>query len=317
MEAIIHAGLLLATPILLAALGGALNRSAGIVNIGLDGMMLVGAFFAVFVDWKSGSVLLGCVAGTAAGALTGWLFALPITRLGANQIIAGLGLAILIPGVFGYVLPIAFGQASTLQPDNIGGIPTWNIPLLSHIPGIGQALFAQDPITYLSWLAIPLTWLVLRRTTFGIRLRACGDNETVATGAGIPVHRMQELSTVIAGAMAALGGAQLALVSVQLFNKDMTAGRGFLALAAFYFGRSRPGMTAVAAFLFGLADAAALHLQTQGFPDQLPEMIPYLTVILALIVMALRDRIRKAAAEKAALAALSGPASHGNAQGIP
>lgn len=296
MEQIIHTGLLLATPVLLAALGGAMNRSAGIVNIGLDGMMLVGAFFAVLVDWKSGNVLLGCLAGTAAGAATGWLFALPITRLGTNQIIAGLGLSILIPGVFGYILPIAFHQASTLQPGNIGAVPAWSIPGLSRIPGLGHALFAQDPITYLSWLAIPCTWLVMRRTTFGIRLRACGDNEAVATGAGIRVKRMQELSTVIAGAMSALGGAQLALVSVQLFNKDMTAGRGYLALAAFYFGRSRPGMTAVAAILFGLADAYSLRLQTQGLPDQLPEMVPYVVVIIALVVVAIRDRIRKARA---------------------
>ncbi|MGH3221794.1 MAG: ABC transporter permease [Streptosporangiaceae bacterium] len=296
MEDIIYSGLLLTTPILLAALGGAINWSAGIVNIGLDGMMLIGAFVGVFVDWQTGSVLVGCIAAVVAGAITGWLFALPITRLGANQIMAGLGLAILVPGFFGYILPIAFGQASTLQPGNIHGVPSWPVPLLSKIPAIGFPIFTQDPITYLSWLAIPATWLVMRRTPLGIRLRACGDNEVVALGAGLPVKRLQELSTVIAGALSALGGAQLALVSVQLFNKDMTAGRGFLALAAFYFGRGRPGMTAVAAFIFGLSDAVALRLQTQGFPDQLPEMIPYIVVILALIVVAVRDRVVKARA---------------------
>jgi simple sugar transport system permease protein len=158
---------------------------------------------------------------------------------------------------------------------------------------LGPVLFTQDPITYLAWLAIPLTWLVMRRTRFGIRLRACGDNEAVATGAGIKVSKTRELSTIIAGAAAALGGAQLALVSVQLFNKDMTAGRGYLALAAFYFGRSRPGMTAVAAILFGLADSYSLRLQTQGLPDQLPEMVPYLVVIVALVVVAIRDHIRR------------------------
>ena len=294
MEQILHVGLLLATPVLLAALGGLINQNAGIVNLGLDGMMLVGAFVAVFVDWKSGSVLLGCVAATAAGAATGLLFALPITRLGANQIIAGLGLSILIPGLFGYILPLAFGQASTLQPAGIGGVPVWRIDGLADIPWIGHILFDQDPITYLSWLAVPAVWLFLSRTGLGIRLRASGGNETVARQSGIDVLRMREISTAAAGAFSALGGAQLALVSVQLFNKDMTAGRGYLALAAFYFGRGKPGVTAVAAILFGVADAWSLRLQTQGLPDQLPEMVPYVAVVLALVVMAVRDRIVQA-----------------------
>jgi simple sugar transport system permease protein len=290
METLFATGLLETTPILLAALGGAINRESGIVNIGLDGMMLVGAFVAVYVDWQSGSPVLACLAAVGAGALVGYLFALPITRLGANEIVAGLGLALLAPGLFGYLLPIYFGQASTLQPDNIPSVGQWSIPGLSSIPWIGPVVFQQDPITYFSWAAIPLTWFLLRRTVFGMRLRAAGHSPEVAVAQGLSVPRLREATTMIAGLMAALGGAQLALATVQLFSKDMTAGRGFVALAAFYFGNSRPLLTAVAAFIFGFADAASIRLQTTGWPDQIPEMLPYLAVVAALIVVALRQR---------------------------
>lgn len=290
MKVILATGLLSTTPILLAALGGAINREAGIVNIGLDGMMLAGAFVAVFVDWKTGSPLLACVSATAAGGAVGFAFALPITRLGANEIVAGLGLALLMPGLFGYILPVAFGQASTLQPAGIPGVDAWHIPLLSKIPFVGAVVFSQDPITYISWLAIPLTWFLLYRTVLGVRLRAAGHNSDAAIAAGLSLARLRELATAVAGLMAALGGAQLALATVQLFNKDMTAGRGFIALAAFYFGNSKPALTAAAAFIFGIAYAVAIRLQTAGLPDQIPEMLPYLAVLVALVVVALRRR---------------------------
>jgi len=303
MEVILATGLLLATPILLAALGGAIDMQAGIVNIGLDGMMLAGAFMAVFVDWKSGNVVLGCLAGAAAGAIVGYLFALPITRLGANQIIAGLGLGVLMPGFFGYILSTFFHEQSTLSPSNIPGLPIWHIRGLSQIPGVGPIFFSQDPITYLSWLCIPATWFLLYRTVLGLRLRAAGHNANVAVRAGLSLERLRELATAVAGMLAGLGGSQLALVGVQLFNKDMTAGRGYIALAAFYFGRSRPVMTAVAALVFGISDSVSIRLQTTNLPDQIPEMVPYLAVIVALIFVAVRQRAaeRRAAAAAALL----------------
>jgi ABC-type uncharacterized transport system permease subunit len=290
VEVVLATGLFMTTPILLAALGGAINREAGIVNLGLDGMMLAGAFAAVYVDWHAGNALLACLAALGTGAVVGYLFAVPITRLGANEIVGGLGLALLMPGLFGYILPVFFNQASTLDPGNIPGVPVWHIPLLHAIPGVGPVVFSQDPITYLSWAAVPATSFLLYRTVFGTHLRAAGHNADVAVAAGLALARLRELSTVIAGMLAALGGAQLALVSVQLFNKDMTNGRGFIALAAFYFGRSRPLPTALAALVFGMVDAFSIRLQTAGLPDQIPEMLPYLAVIAALVVVALQRR---------------------------
>jgi general nucleoside transport system permease protein len=306
VEVILATGLFSTTPILLAALGGAINREAGIVNIGLDGMMLAGAFIAVFVDWHTHSPALACLAGAAAGAVVGYLFALPITRLSANEIVAGLGLALLMPGLFGYILPLFFGQASTLEPKDIPGIGVWKIPGLHAIPWLGPILFSQDPITYFSWLAIPLTSFLLYRTVLGMHLRAAGHNPEVALAAGLPLKRLRELATAIAGLMSALGGAALALVTVQLFNKDMTGGRGFIALAAFYFGNSRPGLTALAALVFGMADAVSIRLQTAGLPDQIPEMLPYLAVIAALIVVAVRRRATLGRATEATPANVAG-----------
>ncbi len=294
MKLILMTGLMATTPILLAALGGAINREAGIVNIGLDGIMLAGAFVAVFVDWRTHSPILACLAAVGTGLVVGLLFALPITRLGANEIVAGLGLGLLMPGLFAYILPVAFGQASTLEPSNIPGVDPWRIPLLHRIPFVGGVVFSQDPITYLSWLAIPLTWFLLYRMVVGLRLRAAGHNPDAAVAAGLSLPRLRELATVIAGMMTALGGAQLALVGVQLFNYNMTNGRGYIALAAFYFGNSKPVMTAVASFVFGIAYAVEIRLQTAGLPAQLPQMLPYLAVIAALVVVALRRRVATA-----------------------
>jgi hypothetical protein len=191
MKLILMTGLMATTPILLTALGGAINREAGIVNIGLDGIMLAGAFVAVFVDWKTHSAILGCLAAIGAGGAVGLIFALPITRLGANEIVAGLGLGLLMPGLFAYILPVAFGQASTLEPNNIRGVDAWHIPLLHKIPFVGDVVFSQDPITYLSWLAIPLTWFLLYRTVIGLRLRAAGHNPDAALAAGLSLPRLR------------------------------------------------------------------------------------------------------------------------------
>lgn len=295
MKVILTTGLLSTTPILLAALGGAINREAGIVNIGLDGMMLAGAFVAVFVDWKTGSPLLACLAATATGAAVGYVFALPITRLGANEIVAGLGLALLMPGLFGYILPVAFGQASTLQPAGIPGVGGWHIPLLSKIPFVGSVVFSQDPITYISWLAIPLTWFLLYRTVLGVRLRAAGHNPDAAVAAGLPLVGLRELATAIAGLMAALGGAQLTLATVQLFSKDMTAGRGFIALAAVIFGRWTPLGATGAALFFGFFAALQYSLQRAGVPSELMQALPYLAALVALAGFA--GRVRAPAAD--------------------
>ncbi len=287
------------TPILLAALGGAVNRQGGIVNIGLEAKMLAGAFAAVVVSWQTGNVLLAVLAAGAAGVLVALPFTLIITRLGANEIMAGLGLNVAVAGLLGYLLPVTFGVFGTLAPQGLARLPHWHIPLLDAVPGLGPILSGRDPLTYLAWLAIPLTAFFLYRTTWGLRLRAAGADRSAAEAAGIRALRWRDVSTLIAGLLCGLAGAQLAIGVVALFSTTITAGRGFIALAAFYFGGARPWPTAFAAILFGLFDAAQVRIQNLGIPVQLVQMLPYLVVVVALTVVAIMRQRRDPGAQPA------------------
>ena len=294
------------TAILLAAMGGLVNRQGGIVNIGLEPLMLVGAFTAVVVSAQSGNPFLGVLAATVAGALLGLLFSWSITRLGANQIVAGLGLNLLVLGFFGYLLPTAFKIEGTLLPAGLKGLPKANIPLLAQIPGLGPIVSGHDIVTYLGWLSVPLVSVFLYRTPLGIQLRATGANEEAARAAGVPTMRLRDFSTVVAGAFSGLAGAQLSLGVVTLFNKQMTGGRGFIALAAFYFGDARPALTALGAVIFGVFEAAGFRLGSSGVPSQLVQMLPYLVVVISLTLVAVRRDSRVRERARAAAASLAG-----------
>lgn len=287
--------------ILLAAMGGLINQRGGIVNIGLEGLMLVGAFAGVVASAQWGSSGAGALAALVAGGVAGLIFSWTITRLGANEIIAGLGLNLFVLGLFGYLLPVHFGVSGTLHPSGLVGLPTVSIPLVDRIPGVGSIISGHDPLTYVSWISVPLVALFLYRTTWGMALRATGANEEAARAAGIPTMRVRDLSTLAAGALSGLAGAQLSLGVVQLFNKQMTGGRGFIALAAFYFGDAQPGLTAAAAILFGVFESASFRLQSQDWPSQIVQMLPYLVVVLSVTLVSYR-RLRRARKRAARLA---------------
>jgi general nucleoside transport system permease protein len=277
-----------ATAILLAAMGGLLNRQAGIVNIGLEGIMLAGAFTAVVTTAATGNPLLGSLVAMLVGGLVGLLFSWTITRLGANEIIVGLGLNLLVVGLLGYLLPVLYGVQGTLIPAGLVGLPNIDIPFVADVPFLGPIISGHDPITYLSWLSVPLMSWFLYRTSAGIDLRAVGANEEAARSAGIATLRVRDASTVVAGMFAGLAGAQLALGVVTLFNKNMTGGRGFIALAAFYFGDARPGLTALGALIFSVFELASFRLQSSGLPPQVVQMLPYLVVVASLTFVGVR-----------------------------
>jgi simple sugar transport system permease protein len=259
----------------------------------------------VIVSAQTGNPFLGLLAATASGALLGLLFSWSITRLGANEIVAGLGLNLLVLGFFGYLLPTVFKIEGTLLPAGLVGLPKVHIPLVEQIPGIGPIVSGHDVVTYLSWLSVPLVSLFLYRTPLGIQLRATGANEEAARAAGVPTLRLRDFSTVVAGALAGLAGAQLSLGVVTLFNKTMTGGRGFIALAAFYFGDARPAMTALGAVIFGVFEAAGFRLGSSGIPSQLVQMLPYLVVVISLTLVAVRRELRLRERGRAAAASLS------------
>jgi simple sugar transport system permease protein len=288
IERILASAALLTTPLLLAALGGLLNRRGGLVNIGLEGKMLVGALVAALASAATGSWVLGLAAAAAAGAIVGLLFSWSVTRLRANEIIAGFGLNIFVAGVIGYVLSRLFDSSSSLRLEDMARLPRLHLPLVEDVPLLGAVVSGRDALTWLAWALVPVTAWVLYRTRWGLHLRATGAAPTAALAIGLRVLRIRDSSTVIAGALAALGGAHLTLGVVGLFNRNMIAGRGFIAFAAFYFGRAKPLPTAFACLLFAVFDAAQVRLQGQDVPSELVQTLPYLVVIAVLAFTGIR-----------------------------
>jgi general nucleoside transport system permease protein len=282
----------LGTPLVLAAMGGLVNMRGGIVNIGLEGKMLTGAFVGVLVAWKVGDPWLATLCAGLAGAAVAVPFTLVITRLRANEIIVGLGFNILVAGLIGYLLPVAFGVYGSLNPDNLPSLPELTIPLLDRVPVL-KAFSGQTILTYLALASVPATAWFLRSTTAGIRLRADGENVDATRSAGVDPLAWRDFSTIIAGFFAGLAGAQLSIGIVNLFTVGMTAGRGYIALAAFYFGAARPWPTAAAAFLFALVDAIQVRLPGNDLPPQVGDMLPYLAVVAALIAVAVARKRRE------------------------
>lgn len=294
-EHLIASAIMLTTPILLAAMGGLINRRAGIVNIGLEAKMLAGAFVAVIVSSATGSWIIACLAAALAGAAIGWLFSLSITRAGANMIVAGLGLNILVAGVLGFILSWVYRSSGTLRLPDVALLPKLLPAGLEVVPLVGPSLAALDPLTLFAWMTVGLLPFVLASTRIGLWIRATGNASEMARSVGLQHLTIQDFTTACAGFFCGLAGAHLALVSLGLFNEGLTAGRGFIALAAFYFGRDRPVTTAFACLLFGALEAAQIRLQLEGLPPKLIGMLPYVIVLIALVVASIQAQ-RKAKA---------------------
>jgi simple sugar transport system permease protein len=290
IDAFLHAAMLMTTPILLAAIGGLVNRIGGIVNIGLESMMLAGALVAVIVSSDTGSAGFATLAALVAGAVLGLSMSVVVTRLRANEIIVGLGFAVATAGLVRFLLKSIYGVSGTYNPPGVVMLPRLVIPGLDTIPVIGAILSGLDPLTWLAWALVPATAFMLSRTRWGLRLRATGAAETTVRAVGLDPLTIRDASTVFAGALAGLAGAQLSIGIVGLFNEGITGGRGFIALAAFYFGRTSPLRTAMGALLFGVFDAAQIRLQGHGVPAELVQTLPYLIVIIVLTGLGVADR---------------------------
>lgn len=270
-----------ATPLLLAATGETISERAGVINLGLEGMMLAGALAATLGATASGpwtGVALAVLAGMAIAAG----FALITVAAGADQIIAGTAVTLAAVGLTGTIYRQAYGTSGaglglpTLQP-----LP---LPALNHIPIVGRALFDQPAPTYLALLAIPLVWWVLFRTRLGLALRATGEAAALARAAGVRTRLIRTGAAIVGGGFAGMAGATLVLAQVGTFAEKMTAGRGYVAIAIVVLGRWHPAGIAVAALLFGAASALQFVFQSMGLsvPYQLFLMLPYLLTLLAL-----------------------------------
>jgi len=279
---LLYATLRLTTPIMFAALGGLLCERAGVLNIGLEGMMLGGALAAYLVALRSGNPYLGLLAACLVGALTALAFAAVVITFRANQIVSAVGLNLFMLGITGVAFRAAVGLSSGSSP--APQLPVWKIPLLGDIPGIGPVLFDHLPLVYLVFLVLAGLTFVFYRTTWGLSIRAVGEHPKAAATVGIDVIRVRYLTVVWSGVMAALGGSMLSIGYLNTFTEGMTAGRGFIAFSAIIFGRYGPIGTALASLLFGFADALQLRIQAFGvaIPYQFLIMLPYVVTLLAL-----------------------------------
>lgn len=280
---ILAASIRLATPILLSALGEIFVERAGILNLGIEGIMLMGALSGFLGAYWSGNLWVGVLSGMLTGILFGLLMGFMSITVRANQIVAGIGITILGSGLSTLLFRLAFGLRTI--PPTLEIFPTMPIPFLSRIPFIGPVLFDHNILVYLALILVPVSSAVLYRTHFGLKVRAVGESPDAVDTRGIPVGRTRYLALIIGGAMAGLGGAYLVLGSLGLFWTQMTAGRGFIAVAVVVFSRWDPARALLGAWVFGFASALQISLQTLSMPiaSQILLMLPYVITIVVLV----------------------------------
>lgn len=283
------AAVALAAPLLFAALGEVISETAGVINIELEGMMLVGAFTGIAGALASGNIVVAFVAALAGGVLVAAVQGLACFVFGANQVVAGIVLNILALGATTFLLVSALGADVTKSAVTLERVP---IPLLSDIPYIGQALFNQNVMVYLAYLAVPAVWWLLTRTRFGLALKAVGERPAAAESMGVSVLRSRWSALLICGALAGIGGGLLTLGGLGVFTPNITKGIGFIALAAVIFGRWKPVGAFGAVMLFSLVDAFQIRAQALGLPIpyQLLVALPYIVTIVALAAFVTRMR---------------------------
>ncbi len=271
-----------ATPLIFGALGGMISERSGVVNIGLEGMMLMGAFFAVMAADKLDSWVLGLLVGILSGGAAALLHAIWSIHFRADQVISGFAINVLALGLTGYLFIDIYGQEGT--PTDIPSIPNVHLSFLDDVPFVGDVFGNLNLMIWIALILVPLSWVVLFKTPLGLRLRAVGEHPLAADTVGIDVYRIRYGAVITSGMLAAAGGAFLSIGSLVSFNENMTAFRGFIALAAVIFGNWRPFGAAAACLLFGFSQALA-----QRLPEYSPsaavlfQALPYVLTLIAVV----------------------------------
>jgi len=283
ISGLIGATMRMATPIIFATLGEILSERAGVLNLGIEGIMLMGAMTGFLVTFSSGSIWLGVLAAAGVGMLLGLLMAFLAVYLGLSQHVSGLGITLFATGLAMFIYRLHFGSPTV--PPIIQPFKQITIPLLSKIPVIGPGLFTQYSLTYIAWLLIPVISILLYRTKIGLKIRTVGENPVVADTVGVNVLLTRTLCLVAGGALMGVGGAFLTLAHQNMFLLDVIGGRGWVAIAMVIFGNWDPLKGACGALIFGFLDGLQLRLQGMGIAISFHVflMIPYLLTIVALI----------------------------------
>ena len=296
LTSLLVGGLVLSIPLVFGSLAGLLCERSGIINIAIEGQLLAGAFLAAVVASMTSNAYAGLVAAPVAGALVSVLLAFFSIRYRVNQIIVGVVLNGLVIGLTGFLFSAVLSDNIPLL-NSPPRLPVLPIPLLSEIPVVGPVLFRQSALVYLMFVIVVLLQVMLFRSRWGLRMRSVGEHPKAADTVGIDVNRTRWRNTVLGGAVAGLGGAAFTVALGLAFTKEMTGGKGYIALAAMILGRWNPRGALVAALLFGFADALGTNLSLVGtpVPPQLLAMLPYVATIFA--VAGLVGRVRAPAAE--------------------
>jgi simple sugar transport system permease protein len=278
---ILATGIRLSTPFLLAALGEMFTQRSGVFNLGIEGIMLLGAFLGFFTTLHFGNPIFGIVASLGTGAIMGILMAVVSVTFKAEQGISGIGLYMFGWGLSGLLFRLYVGGITSIK-----GLQPVKLPLLSDLPFLGTVLFHHNWLVYFGYALVPVAWFVLYRTTWGLKVRAVGTKPEAADTLGESVERIRYQCLIVGGAMAGLAGGFLTIGQANMFVDNITAGRGFIAIALVYFGRWSPWGILAGSLLFSMADALQSMIQVLGikFPYELAIILPYLVTIVALAV---------------------------------
>ena len=291
------ASIRIATPIALAAMGGTFSERSGVINIGLEGMMLIGAFGGALGSYYTGNPWLGALTAVLMAGLSGLLFAVLTVSFRADQIVTGAGMNILALGLTTWLMQVIWGTKGSSPV--VAGLGQVSIPILRDIPIAGTLLGTHSPLVYVMFFLAFIGWLLLFRTPFGLRIRMVGEHPEAADTLGINIKGVQYFGVITGSVLAGLGGAYLSLGQLSWFSMNMSAGRGYRGMAANIFGQWNPLGALGASFLFSFTDALQMRLQSLnlGMANELIQMLPYVLTILVLAGAVIRSRAPKGLGE--------------------
>jgi general nucleoside transport system permease protein len=277
---ILTSGIRLATPYLYASLGETFGQLSGVLNLGVDGMMLMGAYAGFYVTFNTGNPWLGLLAAILVGGLMGLAMAFISVTLKAEQGISGIGVYLFGLGMSDLLFQVTLGTVETVQ-----GFQPLSIPILSNIPVLGDIFFNQNIMVYGAYALVPLSWFILNKTTWGLKIKSVGQNPAAADALGVNVSVVRYVTVTMGGVLAGIAGASLSIALLNVFQQNLTSGMGFIAVALVYFGGWTPVGVLFGSLLFSLVNALQLWVQVKGIPipSDFATMMPYVLTILALI----------------------------------
>ena len=284
-----------AIPISFAALAGMLSERVGVINMGLEGIMLIGSFFGVVGSYLSGNAWIGLLFAMGSGAVMGLVLALLTVGFKCEHVLAGLGINMFASGITIILLQVIWNSKG--KSDMVAGLGKWEVPIISQIPILKDIIGDISPLFYILLLCVIGLWVLFYRTAAGLRILVIGENPELAGTMGVNVYLMQYIFVMISGILAAMGGAYLSIGDINMFSKEMVSGRGYIALAMVILGNWKPTWVALAGLTYGFAESLQFRLQTVSIPPQLVQMLPYVFTILVLL-LARRKSLAPAASGK-------------------